>query len=504
MLVILDGWGIHSKPESSAIASAKTPIMDHLLKTKPHSQLITHGEVVGLPSGQMGNSEVGHLNIGAGRIVYQDLVKINRAISNGELDVNGKVSELIRYAEEKNRPFHLIGLCSDGGVHSHIDHLLGICDYLKDHFKGKVFIHAITDGRDTDPKSGLKNIEQIEKHIAGTNAVLSTIAGRYYAMDRDRRWNRTKIAYDALVYLKGDKIKDPIKWLKDNYRNGRTDEFLLPAILDESMASGFKGIQDEDVVFFFNFRTDRPRQLTMALSQKDFPDYGMKKLDLKFLTMTSYDRTFKDIVVLFEKEDISETLGEVLSRNGKTQVRISETEKYPHVTFFFSGGQEREFPGEVRLMIPSPKVATYDLQAEMSAFKVTDELIDYLSANQMDFVCINFANADMVGHTGVFDAAVKAVETVDQCLGKMLNLAEKLDYEVLIIADHGNCDYMINEDGSPNTAHTTNPVPCIYVGKDFPNAKLADGILADVAPTLLKLLGMEQPEKMTGQNLIRE
>nr|MBS0037894.1 2,3-bisphosphoglycerate-independent phosphoglycerate mutase [Saprospiraceae bacterium] len=437
-LIILDGWGLETDPSRSAVSVAQTPVMDGLLKTRPNSRLITHGEKVGLPEGQMGNSEVGHLNIGAGRIVYQDLVKINKAIARGELDQSGKIKKTVDYAVENQAHIHLIGLCSEGGVHSHIDHLLGITDYPNKIYLGPYFIHAFTDGRDTDPKSALHDMRKLNHHIGDSQARLATITGRYYAMDRDRRWERTQIAYNALVRGKGDNITNVENWLKENYLAGRTDEFLLPGVLQSAREKGFRGIKNGDVVFFFNFRTDRPRQLSMALSQVDFPDFGMKKLDLKFLTMTRYDEKFEGVEVLFEKENLRKTLGEVISMYGKTQIRIAETEKYPHVTFFFSGGREKAFEGEDRILIPSPKVPTYDMQPEMSAIELTDGLIQRVERSPTDFICLNYANPDMVGHTGNFSAAVKAVETVDRCLAKLLPVLEAHQYEILIIADHGN------------------------------------------------------------------
>lgn len=500
ILVILDGWGLGPYPDRSAIHLAHTPNIDFLLQNYPNAKLITHGEAVGLPEGQMGNSEVGHLNIGAGRVVYQDLVKINKAIREGQLDEQGKLKSLLDYAERENKAVHLIGLCSDGGVHSHIDHLYGILDFLNRNYDGKTFIHAITDGRDTDPRSGLQIIREINKRSSSSKKFeLATVIGRYYAMDRDRRWERTKVAYDALVRKIGTFTDDPAAYVREQYEKGITDEFILPGI---ARNSAFKGIQDGDVVFFFNFRTDRPRQLTIALTQKEFPEQGMSPLDLKFLSMTNYDPEFKNIEVLFDKENLKNTLGEVISKKGLTQLRIAETEKYPHVTFFFSGGREVPFDGEDRILINSPKVATYDLEPEMSAREVTQALIEAISQSTPDFICLNYANADMVGHTGDLKAAIKAVETVDKCLGQLIPVCKESGIEMLIIADHGNSDLMINENGTPNTAHTINPVPVIYIGKNSEKVVMKDGVLADIAPTILALMGLEIPTTMTGKKLI--
>lgn len=500
ILVILDGWGLGPFPHSSAVHLANTPNMDYLIRNYPNGKLITHGEVVGLPEGQMGNSEVGHLNIGAGRVVYQDLVRINKAIREDQLDEDGKLRALLEYAGKEDKSVHLIGLCSDGGVHSHISHLYGILDFVSRYYNGRTFIHAITDGRDTDPKSGLEIIRGIVQKSSNLQQVeLATVVGRYYAMDRDRRWERTKVAYDALVSGEGNRINDPEAWMQEQYDKGITDEFLLPGIIENS---GFGGIQKGDVVFFFNFRTDRPRQLTIALTQKEFPDHGMYPLDLEFLTMTNYDPEFRKVEVLFDKENLQNTLGEVVSSRGLTQLRIAETEKYPHVTFFFSGGREVPFKGEQRILINSPKVATYDLKPEMSAPEVTDALINAIKKEYPDFICLNYANADMVGHTGDLKAAIKAVEVVDDCLGKLIPVCKKKNIEMLIIADHGNSDYMVNENGTPNTAHTINPVPVIYVGKNSDKARVEDGILADVAPTILSLMGIQAPPSMTGKDLI--
>ncbi len=501
-LIILDGWGFSETPDCSAVDRANTPVVDGLLSSCPNSRLITHGEEVGLPEGQMGNSEVGHLNIGAGRVVYQDLVKINKAIKEGKIDEDKKLRNSVEKTVARGGNVHLLGLCSEGGVHSHIDHLFGICDYIDGFIEKEYYVHAITDGRDTDPQSGAGNIRQIVEKCKDSRAHLATVVGRYYAMDRDRRWERTKVAWDALVNRIGEKTKDPVSRIKASYRDGVTDEFLRPCMVVDRDGGEAPPVRGSDLVFFFNFRTDRPRQLCQALTQRAFPDYGMRPLDLKLLTMTIYDPQFKGVEVLFEKDNISETLGEVVSESGLSQLRIAETEKYPHVTFFFSGGREEKFPGEDRILIPSPKVATYDLKPEMSAREVTDALMEYLESKTPDFICLNYANPDMVGHTGVMEAAIKAVETVDECLGKLVPYCKSKNYELIIIADHGNSDCLINPDGTPNTAHTINPVPCIYTGQNNPNIGLRDGILADVAPTIIELMGLKQPGAMTGRSLL--
>jgi 2,3-bisphosphoglycerate-independent phosphoglycerate mutase len=496
MLVILDGWGIGQKPEADAIAQAQTPFMDYLWKQYPHSQLITYGEEVGLPEGQMGNSEVGHLNIGAGRVVYQELARINKAIREKELHQNPVLLEALSYAKENGKPLHLMGLLSDGGVHSHINHLKALCDIAHNAGVEKVFIHAFMDGRDTDPKSGLGYIKELQAHINPTNIKLATLIGRYFAMDRDHRWGRVKVAYDLLVKGEGEFTMDVLSTLTQRYEMGETDEFLKPIVLEKEAQ-----IKNGDVLLCFNFRTDRPREISAVLTQQDMPEFEMEKLNLHYVTMTRYDETFKNIEVLFTKDDVSNTLGEVLSKAGKTQVRIAETEKYPHVTFFFNGGREEAFEGEHRILIPSAKVATYDLQPEMSAHEITDAIINYTAQHQPDFICLNYANADMVGHTGVMEAAIKAVETVDQCVKQLVEIGLKHDYSMLIIADHGNSDYIINEDGTPNTAHTKNPVPCIYVANEYKNVQLKDGKLADIAPTILNILGIPTSPEMDGELL---
>lgn len=500
ILMILDGWGISQDPSVSAIAKANTPFIDSLFDKYPHSQLRTDGMNVGLPDGQMGNSEVGHMNLGAGRIVYQDLAKINLAVEKNTLGSEPVLEQAFDYAKKNNKPVHFMGLVSDGGVHSHIKHLKGLLTAAEEAGVTKKFVHAFTDGRDVDPYSGKGFIEDLQNHLKATNTKLASIIGRYYAMDRDKRWERTKLAYDLIIKGKGDKFTDPIEAIQKSYDNEVSDEFIKPIVLTDDSGTPIATLKKEEVVIFFNFRTDRGRQLTRALSQEDFPDYDMKKLPLYYVTMTRYDETFKNINVVYQKEDIKATLGEVLEKAGKTQIRIAETEKYPHVTFFFSGGREKPFKGEKRIMINSPKVATYDLQPEMSAYEVRDAIVPEIKKKSADFICLNFANPDMVGHTGIFEAAVKACETVDKCAKDVVEAAVDKDYSVIIIADHGNSETMINPDGSANTAHTTNPVPCILVDKDVKSIK--DGVLADIAPTILKLMGTEKPELMTQKSLI--
>jgi len=503
ILVILDGWGHGPNPAVSAIAKAHTPFVDQLYKDYPHSELTTFGEEVGLPDGQMGNSEVGHLNIGAGRIVYQELARINKAIQDRELHQNPVLLDALQYAKENNKPVHLMGLVSDGGVHSHINHLMALCDIVEEQGVAETYIHAFTDGRDCGPKTGAGFMAQLESYIEDKPVVLASVIGRYYAMDRDKRWERVKKAYDLLVNGIGKQSNDLQKEFAASYANEITDEFMEPLVCYTNQNDQTRGrIQEGDVVLCFNFRTDRPREITQVLSQEDFPEYGMKKLALRYLTMTRYDETFKAIDVLFHKEDLQNTLGQVLSEAGRSQVRIAETEKYPHVTFFFSGGREAPFEGEQRIMIPSPKVATYDLQPEMSARELTAAIIEDIKTNEPDFICLNYANTDMVGHTGVFEAAVRAAETVDQCLEKLIATAQEHHYSALIIADHGNADYMINEDGTPHTAHTKNPVPCFFVSSKGKGLQLENGKLADVAPTILGVLGIPQPKAMTGKNLL--
>jgi 2,3-bisphosphoglycerate-independent phosphoglycerate mutase len=499
MLIILDGWGIGPDPKRSAIAQAKTPVFKGLLAKYPNAALLTHGEHVGLPERQMGNSEVGHINIGAGRVIYQELARINKAIREKELHTHPVLLEAIAAAKFRGKKIHLMGLVSDGGVHSHIDHLKALCDILEEQGVKESYIHAFTDGRDTDPKSGLGFINEVQDHIKGTHVYLATLIGRYYAMDRDNRWERTQLAYDLMVHGKGERTNDISKWISNAYAEGITDEFLKGVVTDPGGL-----IEDEDLIIFFNFRTDRPRQITRVLTQSSVPGYDMTPLNLDMVTFTRYDEEFFGLDVVFEKDSVENGLGETISKYGLKQLRIAETEKYPHVTFFFSGGREEAYRGEGRVLVPSPKVATYDLQPEMSAQGITDGLLDYVRKEAPDFVCLNFANTDMVGHTGVFEAAIKAAETVDHCLGQILDNCLPLGYNFVIIADHGNSDYMINDDGSPNTAHTTNPVPVIIAGNNITKANtvVKDGKLADVAPTVLALLGLNQPAEMTGHSLI--
>ena len=500
ILMILDGWGKSPDPKVSAIDNAKTPFIDSLYTKYPNASLRTDGLHVGLPEGQMGNSEVGHMNLGAGRIVYQDLVKINLAVKNNTLREEPVLKSAFEYAKTNNKNVHLLGLVSDGGVHSHINHLFGLLDATNDYGLENVFVHAFTDGRDVDPKSGYGFISDLEDHLNKTSGKLATVTGRYYAMDRDKRWERVKLAYDALVKGEGEKSQNVLKSIKKNYENDTTDEFIKPIIAVDSENKPVATIKDDDVVIFFNFRTDRGRQLTEALSQKDFHEQNMHKLNLYYVTLTNYDDKFAGINVVFNKDNLTETLGEVLEKHHKKQIRIAETEKYPHVTFFFSGGQEKPFKGETRILRNSPKVATYDLQPEMSAYELTDALVPELKKGEVDFVCLNFANGDMVGHTGVMEAAIKACEAVDECVKNVVTTALDNNYTTILIADHGNCETMINPDGSPNTAHTTNPVPIILIDKDL--KKIEDGILGDIAPTILKLMGITQPKAMTQHSLV--
>lgn len=497
LLVILDGWGLGQVPEADAIAKARTPYFDQLMKAYPNATLVTHGMEVGLPEGQMGNSEVGHLNIGAGRIVYQELARINKAIQENTLKDTQALRDAITYAKDKKCTFHLMGLVSDGGVHSHIDHLKALITLLDDARVEDVKIHAFTDGRDTDPRGGIGYLTEVLRHCQGTTAELATVIGRYYAMDRDERWDRIQKAYNLLIHGQGIHTDDVIAAMQGAYDKDLTDEFIEPIVLDPQAT-----IKDGDVVFFFNFRTDRPRQLTRVLTQVDFHEHNMHKLSLYFVTMVNYDRSYSNVHVVYDKDSITNTLGEVIQDAGMTQVRIAETEKYPHVTFFFNGGRELEFVGEDRILCPSPKVATYDLAPEMSARDITAAITERIDSNPPDFICLNYANADMVGHTGDFDAAMEACEVVDQCLRTLTESALNKDYEIIIIADHGNSDYMINQDGTPNTAHTTNPVPVIYVSKDAQDAHIDAGKLADLAPTLLGLMGVPVPIEMTGNQLV--
>jgi 2,3-bisphosphoglycerate-independent phosphoglycerate mutase len=500
ILMILDGWGITQNPEVSAISKANTPFIDSLFKDYPNAQLLTHGKNVGLPEGQMGNSEVGHMNLGAGRIVYQDLAKINLAVENNSLITEPVLEQAFDYAVKHNKPIHFMGLLSDGGVHSHINHLKGLLSAADEFGVKEKYVHAFTDGRDVDPKSGVKFIAEIEKHLEKTNSKLASIIGRYFAMDRDKRWERVKKAYDLIVSGKGTKTTNAVKAVKESYKNGVTDEFIEPIVLTDDSGVPVATLKNDEVVIFFNFRTDRGRQLTKVLSQEDMPEFSMKKIPLYYVTLTKYDDEFTNINVVFKKENIKTTLGEVLEYMGKTQIRIAETEKYPHVTFFFSGGREKPFKGERRIMCNSPKVATYDLQPEMSAYELRDKIVPELKSKKADFICLNFANPDMVGHTGVMEAAIKACEVVDACAQKVVETAIDNNYSVLLIADHGNCEVMINDDGSPNTSHTTNPVPVILIDNDIKSIK--SGNLGNIAPTILKLMGITKPELMTQEPLI--
>lgn len=500
MLIILDGLGYGKEDSSNAVKAANTPFLDYLLDTYPHSKLQASGELVGLPAGQMGNSEVGHMNLGAGRIVYQELGRIHKAVDDGELKQNIILQHAFAYAKEAQKNVHFIGLVSDGGVHAHTKHLKGLCEAAQESGLENVFIHAFLDGRDTDPHSGINYINDLETFLSNGSAKLASAIGRYYAMDRDNRWERVKEAYDLLVHGQGKATGSIPAAIQESYNDGVTDEFVKPIVKVNADGTPLAVIKEGDVVICFNFRTDRGREISIALTQKAFPEYNMTPLNLHYITMTSYDETFKNVEVVFQKDDITETLGEILEKNGKTQVRIAETEKYPHVTFFFSGGREAEFVGESRILIPSPKVATYDLQPEMSAQGIADAICKEMETNHPDFVCLNFANPDMVGHTGVFSAVVKAVETVDSCAKQVVEKGIQEGYSFIIIADHGNSEFMINEDGSPNTAHTTNLVPCILIDKDYKNIK--DGKLGDIAPTILTLLNVSVPQKMTGEVLV--
>ena len=500
ILMILDGWGKSPDPKVSAIDNANIPFIKSLYQNYPSAQLRTDGLNVGLPDGQMGNSEVGHMNLGAGRIIYQDLAKINLTVQSKTLNHEKVLLDAFKYAKTNNKKVHFLGLVSDGGVHSHIEHLKGLIDATQEFGLEKVFIHAFTDGRDVDPKSGVLHISALENHIKNTTAKLASIVGRYYAMDRDKRWERVKFAYDLIVNGIGTHSQNAIDSLQDDYTKDITDEFIKPIVMVNDNDQPLATIQDNDVVIFFNFRTDRGRQLTEVLTQIDCHEQNMHKMNLYFVTMTSYDDSFTGMHVIYEKDNLKETLGEVLEKNNKKQIRIAETEKYPHVTFFFSGGREEPFIGETRILKNSPKVATYDLQPEMSAFDLADALIPELEKGEVDFVCLNFANGDMVGHTGVMQAAIKACETVDKCVEKVITSALANNYTTIIIADHGNCETMINPDGSPNTAHTTNPVPVILVDKELKT--IHDGVLADIAPTILDLMNIEKPDVMSRHSLL--
>lgn len=501
--MILDGWGIAKNKAVSAIDQAKTPFVSSLYGKYSNSKLEASGLAVGLPAGQMGNSEVGHMNIGAGRVVYQDLVRVNKAIEDKELDKNQVLLDAFAYAKKNNKNVHFMGLLSDGGVHSHIEHLKGLVTIAHNHDIKNLFIHAFTDGRDTDPKGGLGYVKDLQAHLKNTTGAIASIIGRYYAMDRDKRWERVRLAYDLLVKGIGEKATDALSAIQRSYDNNVTDEFIKPIVIVGQDQQPIATIQEGDVVLCFNFRTDRGRQITQVLTQQDFPEYSMKTLPLDYITLTNYDDSFNDVKVIFDKDNLEKTLGEVVADAGKKQIRIAETEKYPHVTFFFSGGREEVFPGESRILCPSPKVATYDLAPEMSANDIKDKIIPELNKQEASFICLNFANPDMVGHTGVFEAAVRACETVDSCAQKVTEAALKNGYSILIIADHGNADVMINEDGSPNTAHTTNLVPCILVDNDY-KGKLKDGKLGDLAPTILTLMGIPLPPQMTGNILLEK
>jgi len=498
ILIIMDGWGLGKNKHSDAIQHAKTPFVSSLYSKYPNTTLVTCGEAVGLPDGQMGNSEVGHLNLGAGRIVYQELQRINVAIKSGEFAKNESLLSAIRFANQNNKTLHLIGLVSDGGVHSHINHLKALTSLCAEEKLTNVLIHAFTDGRDTDPKSGFGFLTELQQHLELTTGDIASITGRYYAMDRDKRWERVKIAYNGMVNGIGEKVDDVLSAVKRSYDNGITDEFIKPII--NSGITDTK-IKNDDVVICFNFRTDRCREITQVLTQTDMPEFDMKKLALHYTTMTQYDHSFKNVNVVFENDDLKNTLGEILEQNHKTQIRIAETEKYPHVSFFFSGGREIPFKGEKRIMIPSPKVATYDLQPAMSAAEVTEAIVSEINNKSADFICLNYANADMVGHTGIWDAIIKAVETVDQCVEKVVIAALQNDYAVFLTADHGNADYAINEDGTPNTAHTLNLVPLFIIDGSW-KGNIYPGKLGDIAPSILTMMNLPVPKEMTGTILI--
>ncbi len=500
VLMILDGWGISPNPAVSAVTQADTPFVDSLSTAAVHNVLHTDGMHVGLPEGQMGNSEVGHVNLGAGRVVYQDLAKINMAVTQDTLKDEAVLKDAFTHAKANNKSVHFLGLVSDGGVHAHINHIEGLLKAAHNAKVPKSYVHAFTDGRDVDPKSGVGFLTQVQEICAATNAHLASVVGRYFAMDRDQRWERVKKAYDLLVHGTGTQTENLAQTMQANYDGGTTDEFIEPIALPENGEVNSSRIKEGDVVIFFNFRTDRGRQLTQALSQMPFPAQDMVPLSLYYVTLTNYDESFKDVNVVYDKENIQQTLGEVLAAAGKKQIRIAETEKYPHVTFFFNGGREEPFDGEERILCPSPKVATYDLQPEMSAFDIRDAIVPKLKARATDFVCLNFANPDMVGHTGDMAAAIKACETVDACTAEVVAAAKEGGYSVIIIADHGNCDTMINPDGSPNTAHTTNLVPIYLIDADAKS--IDEGALCDIAPTVLELMGIEQPAAMTAKSLL--
>ncbi|MDB5263383.1 MAG: phosphoglyceromutase [Adhaeribacter sp.] len=502
ILLILDGWGITSDPQVSAVAQANTPFVDSLFQNYPHATLQASGEAVGLPEGQMGNSEVGHMNIGAGRVVYQDLVKINLSIRENELAQMPVLAEALTYAKNQNKKVHFIGLLSDGGVHSHIEHLKALCTIAAQKGITQVFVHAFTDGRDTDPKGGAQYLQNLQAHLAQTGGQVASVVGRYYAMDRDNRWERVKLAYDLMVHGTGTPATDVVAVVQASYASGVTDEFIQPIVAVDANGQSLATIQEDDVVICFNFRTDRGREITQALTQRDFHEQNMHKLRLHYVTLTNYDDSFVGVKAIFDKDNLNNTLGQVIADAGRTQIRIAETEKYPHVTFFFSGGREQTFAGEKRIMCASPKVATYDLQPEMSAYDIRDAIVPELQNHSADFICLNFANPDMVGHTGVFAAAVQACETVDACTQAVVTTALQNDYACIVIADHGNAEMMVNPDGTPNTAHTTNLVPFILIDNQYRNA-LKNGRLGDLAPTILELMDIPQPADMTGVSLLQ-
>lgn len=501
ILAIMDGWGLGKVASSDAILHANVPFTRSLYTKYPNTTLITCGEAVGLPDGQMGNSEVGHLNLGAGRVVYQELQRINVAVRDGSFAQNETLLQSIRYAKNNNKPLHLLGLVSDGGVHSHINHLKAIVDTCKDEGLTEVYIHAFTDGRDCDPKSGLSFITELQQHLNFSVGKIASVSGRYFAMDRDKRWERVKRAYDALVNGAGEKATDAIAAVENSYNHNITDEFIKPTVVVDENQQPLATIKNGDAALCFNFRTDRCREITQVLTQADFPEYQMQKLSLHYTTMTEYDSTYTDVHVIFETDNLNNTLGEIIEQNGLTQIRAAETEKYPHVTFFFSGGREKIFTGEKRIMAPSPKVATYDLKPEMSAYELTDMLVPEIENKSADFICVNYANADMVGHTGVWEAAIKAAETVDKCVERVVTAGLQNGYTIFLTADHGNSDYMINEDGTPNTAHTLNPVPLFVIDNDW-KGTVKPGKLGDIAPSILTMMNLPVPREMTGEILI--
>ncbi len=500
LLMILDGWGIGDGSKSDVISQVPTPNLTYYKNNYPNSRLHASGEDVGLPDGQMGNSEVGHLNIGAGRVIYQDLVKINKECKTGEIKKNKVLVDAFSYARDRNKQVHFLGLMSDGGVHSLDKHLYYLCDMTKEYGLKNVFIHAFGDGRDTDPRSGLGYMTSLIDHLKASNGKVASFIGRYYAMDRDKRWERVKEAYDLIVSGAGEKTENVLAAMQKSYDAGVTDEFMKAIVVTDKSGNAIGNVKEGDVIVFINFRNDRAKELTIALTQKDMPENGMKTMPLYYCTMTPYDSTFKGLHIIYPKENADNTIGEVLAAAGKHQLRIAETEKYAHVTFFFSGGREEKFQNEERIMIPSPKVATYDLQPEMSANGVKEAVIKEIETGKFDFICLNFANGDMVGHTGVYEAIEKAIKTVDECAGAVIKAAQSNGYDVLIIADHGNADMAVNPDGSPNTAHSLNPVPSILVSDHY--KKINEGILADVAPTLLTIMGVAIPKDMTGKVLV--